>query len=108
LPVFIFLSCDYLRLFSYGIISSFAIFLIVSEKTLENLFPHKFVQVVCRMNTGFNALIPPTKTIIVILALLIGICPTNDYFFISKAFMTSMLGQILALLSEPLRLVLGI
>ena len=98
-PVFIFLSCDYMRVFFYWIASSFAIFLLMPMDKIK-LFPAVFVNFVERINKVMINILPPSKTTLVFLIMFIGICPY--WFEIERAYKTTMLYNILFILSKPL------
>jgi len=98
-PVFVFLSCDYMRVFFYWIASSFAIFLLVPMDKIK-LFPAVFVNFVERINKVMINILPPSKTTLVFLIMFIGICPY--WFDIERAYKTTMLYNILFILSKPL------
>ena len=105
-PVFCILSCDWVRIIFCWIASSFAIFLIIPMSTLEKLFPKKFIKLTNNINNQLCNLLSPTKTHLTFLMLFIGISPA--FFFINSAYESSMLFQVLRLISKSLAIVLKI
>jgi hypothetical protein len=99
-PMFTVLSVDYIRVFFYGIASSFVIFLLMPTEKIESLFPNFFSRAVKHLNDAMARVVPPSKTNLALLILLIGITPVG--FSITRAFNTTMLGNILYLFSFPL------
>jgi hypothetical protein len=75
IPLFTILSVDYIRLFFYLTASSFVLYLTVSEATLARLFPAVVYRAVEKLNRRIDALLFPSKSIIVLLMLIISIPP---------------------------------
>jgi hypothetical protein len=100
LPMFLALSCDYIRISFYWIASSFALFLLVPRNKIESLFPKRFVNSVERINKFSTNILQPSKTNLAFLMLLVGV-PTAG-FATQNVFDTSMLRNILGVLSAPL------
>jgi len=98
-PVFLILSCDYIRVIFYWIASSFAIFLIIPMVTIEALTPIFFRTIVERINQKLTSILPPSKTVLVFLMLFIGIADQPS--FVEKAYLSSMLYNILFIVSQP-------
>jgi hypothetical protein len=103
LPVFAFLSVDYVRVIFYWIVSSFVIFLLVPTGTLDNLFPLIFKQKVKLLNAFLTSIVRPTKTVLFILMLIIGIPPINCD--LEAIYKSSVIYHVLWLLSKPLILI---
>lgn len=99
IPVFLFLSCDYMRLFFYWISTSFIIFILVPSHILEVLFPDKCYEKACLVNSKINTLIYPTKTVIVLLMLFINI--SNVSFYMSYVYSSTMIYRFLWIISKP-------
>lgn len=99
IPVFCLLSCDYIRITSYWISSSFAIFLIIPHDTIEKLFPSIVIDKINQFNKFIYNILAPTKAIIFLMMLLIGISEWS--FTLERFFRTTMLYQILWFLSKP-------
>jgi hypothetical protein len=97
LPLFLCLSKDYIRLTFYLTASSFVIFLLIPFDTLNQLFPKKYICFVEKLNKKFENLITPSKTVLVLLMLTIGI--PNWGFSIYDACRNTMLYQILNILT---------
>ena len=97
-PVFVFLSCDWIRLFFYWITSSFTIFLLIPLEKI--IFPNFFVKIVEKINDCLIKIFSPSKTTLIFFMMLIGIPPLK--FSIMEGIRTSMLYSDLRLLSEML------
>lgn len=102
-PVFMILSCDYIRLFFYWIASSFAVFLLLPIDKFETLFPVFITHIAERINKVLTDILPPSKTLLALLMLFMGISPVG--FRVVWAFQTTMLCHILVLLSLPFELI---
>lgn len=102
IPVFVVLSCDYIRLFFYWISSSFVIFLLLPSSVLDTLFPGYFYKIASKANSQINSFVYPTKGVIVLLMLFIGISATSLY--IKIGYRSSMIYTILYMISKPLTL----
>jgi hypothetical protein len=96
LPLFTVLSIDYVRLFFYLSTTSFAAFLIIQPEVQENLFPSIFYKKTEALNRRFELLLPPSKTIIALLMLTIGIANCSDMI----DYTNSVIYQILFVFSE--------
>jgi hypothetical protein len=99
-PLFTFLSMDYHRVSFYWTASSFAIFLIVPMQRLENLFPAFAYKWAGHINSFFDRFLPPSKTIMVMLMLWIGI-PIGP-FRLDGVVLNSMIYSIMSILTEPI------
>jgi hypothetical protein len=99
-PVFTILSIDYIRLFFYLTTSAFAIFLIIPTDILNNLFPKFLYNISDKINDKIKWLIPLSKTSIILIALVLGV--SSYAFDIERTYMSSMLYQILYILSKSL------
>jgi hypothetical protein len=97
LPLFLGLSKDYIRLAFYLITSSFAIFLLIPFDTLKQLFPIFYIRCIEKLNQKLHSLIPPSKPVLVILMLTIGIA--NWGFNIYDTITNTMLYQVLKILT---------
>jgi len=97
LPLFLGLSKDYIRLAFYLTTSTFAIFLLIPFDTLKQLFPKFYIRFIEKLNKSFTNLIPPSKTVLVILMLIVGI--SNWGFNMYDTLTSSMLYQILKVLT---------
>ena len=100
LPVFIALSCDYMRVFFYWITSSFAIFLIIPLNQIGQIFPLFFVHFVERLNNFLSKILYPTKTALVFLMMFIGI--SRYYCVVEWTYKSTMIFNVLHILSQPL------
>lgn len=105
-PLFIVLSMDYLRLFFYLTTTSFALFLIVPIENLQKLFPEFVYRTARKINYKMNKLIPPTKYILVLLMLFVGI--SSWAFSIERTYTSTMLYHVLSILSKPFIYLKGI
>lgn len=97
-PVFLILSCDYGRVMLYWMASSFAIFLLISKEKIEELFPIWFTKCVERINNCLAGILWPTKTIIALLMMFIGICTVS--FYVPKVIYSSVIYNILYILTK--------
>jgi hypothetical protein len=102
LPAFLVLSCDYMRLYMYWMLSSFAIFLTVPDESLEALFPRICTNWVCRINSGLDMLLPPSRTLVAILMLFAGVCPVTYGFSIWNICKSSVFIQLLDMFSNAI------
>jgi len=100
LPMFIALSIDYIRIFFYLTASSFAIFLIVPKRALIELIPEFWMRFIDKMNTVFDRILPPTRTTVAFLMLIVGISYSG--FVLKTIWMSTMIYRILLLFSEPI------
>ncbi|MDR0798191.1 MAG: hypothetical protein LBN18_00295 [Dysgonamonadaceae bacterium] len=103
-PVFLVLCCDYARVFFLWIASSFTVFLLTPASVLKNVFPSKYKQKVAQINLWFTRMLPPSRTLVGMLMLIIGICPAC--FFIKETYQTTVIYQDLYVLFEPFKLLL--
>lgn len=100
-PVFIVLSIDYIRLFFYLLTSTFVIFILVPLNVTENLFPKFFIKFTNKINNVLIRLMPPSKHIIGLLMLLIGV---STYAFNFKfVYANTVLYHVLNLLTDWLK-----
>lgn len=75
LPMFIFLSCDYGRLYQYVFMMTYALFLIIPLPQILNLFPTKYIKFVNNFNMILNRIVPPSKGLMVLILLLFAVSP---------------------------------
>jgi hypothetical protein len=99
LPVFIVLSCDYIRIIFYWIASSFAIFLLTPKEKIKKVFPVFFIRFVECINKSLINILSPSKTALVFLMMFIGI--SYHYCVMIWIYQTTMLYNILLILSQP-------
>jgi len=97
-PVFLVLSCDYVRVIFYWVASSFAIFLLIPMATIETLTPCTFRTFVERINQKLTNFVQPTKTVLTVFMLFIGIA---NYSFIEITYQSTMIYNILLVISKP-------
>lgn len=76
LPMFLFLSCDYIRLEYYITATVFATFIIVDREVISRMFPQKFMRVADTINRHLTRLLPPNKGTIALLLLFIADSPS--------------------------------
>ncbi|RZL13861.1 MAG: hypothetical protein EOO89_16900, partial [Pedobacter sp.] len=88
IPLFTILSCDYVRIFFYWIVSSFAIFLIVPFEKVEGLTPSFAGKKIQSLNTLFAIILIPRRSTVVMLMLFIGI--SSYTFFVDQTIDNSM------------------
>jgi hypothetical protein len=102
LPVFILLSCDYMRIVFYWITSSYAIFLLFDDNSIKMIFPKFFVKTVDKVNYVMNKILIPTKASFVFLMCFMGM---SQYFFcIEQLYKSTMIYNILFIVSKPFAL----
>lgn len=99
LPLFTILSIDYMRLFFYLTTTSFALFLLIPLETLEKLLPEFIMRIAQKINYFINKLFPPSKYILVLLMLFVGI--SSYAFTIEMTYSSTMLYHVLFILSKP-------
>ena len=99
LPMFIALSIDYIRIIFYLTASAFALFIIVPKTTITQIFPEFWVRFMDKMNTGLDRILPPTRTSVAFLMLIVGISYSG--FVLKTIWMSTMIYRIFLLLSEP-------
>ena len=87
LPLFLFLSCDYGRIYQYAWITTFVIFLLVPRELISNIFGPKFISVSRTISDGINKIVRPNKLIMVLLLLFMAesmaLCNPENAFEIS-------------------------
>lgn len=94
LPMFLFLSCDYARLYQYVVISAFTPFLLFSRERLSKLFPKKIYDFIAALNKKINQIIVPTKGIMILILLLFAVPPC--YFDVYGAIRQSVYASFLS------------
>jgi hypothetical protein len=102
LPLFTVLSIDYLRIFSYLTVSSFALFLIIPSKIFTDLVPAFGLRGIQQLNAWTDQLLPPSRTTVAFLMLTIGISYSG--YALKTIWMSTMIYRIFLLLSEPILL----
>lgn len=75
LPMFLFLSCDYGRLYQYVFAVTYAAFLIVPHEKIINLFPSIYINLIVKFNRLLNRIINPTKGMMILFLLFFAISP---------------------------------
>jgi len=100
--MFIALSIDYIRIFFYLTASSFALFLIIPQNVLQRIFPEFWKKWMEKLNTGLDVILPPTKTSVAFLMLIIGISFSG--FVLKTIWMSTMVYRIFLLFSMPITL----
>ena len=101
-PVFMVLSCDYIRVFFYWTASSFTLFLLLPLEKIESLFPACLFSFAERINKVLADILPPSRAVLALLMMFIGITPFG--FNALGAIHTTMSYNVLSLLSMPLQL----
>jgi len=100
LPLFLFLSIDYIRLFFYLTTSSFALFMLIPSKIFTELFPRPWLRGMYKLNSKIDILLPPSKTTVAFLMMVIGISYSG--FVLKTIWMSTMIYRIFLLFSEPI------
>lgn len=75
LPLFTVLSCDYGRLYQYATLTSFAAFFILHDSVKQQIIPQAVQSRVAKFNGFLARLVHPSKGLLVILLLIIGVSP---------------------------------
>lgn len=75
LPMFALLSCDYGRLFQYIGITSFAAYFCLDPMVQRNLVSPRIYTAVERMNIAIGRRLPPSRGLLVVMLLFIGVSP---------------------------------
>ena len=75
LPMFIFLSCDYGRLYQYAFIATISSYLIIPREILSSSFGDKVLAIVKRLNNKITFHPPLMKVIIIVELLALGEAP---------------------------------
>jgi hypothetical protein len=73
LPMFTFLSCDYLRLMHYWILSSFAVYLLIPTRFFLIAIPQPLLTLTSKANYIMNRIVPPCELSVGVLIILIGL-----------------------------------
>ncbi len=100
LPLFTVLSIDYGRIFCYATTTTFVTFLFVPLDALERMFPDKFISIVQKINSTFCSILPPSKTTLAFLILMVAV-PSWGFTW-ELVLKSNMLGRIMMLISQPL------
>jgi hypothetical protein len=80
LPMFTVLSCDYLRLMHYWILSSFAVYLLVPKHFLLLAIPRPLLNLTSKANLLMDRLVPPNELLVGALLIFVGLYQhTNLY-----------------------------
>jgi hypothetical protein len=103
LPMFLFLSCDYGRLYQYIIITTFATVLIISGKQTDMILPNWYVERVAQFNNGLAKVVVPSKGLMVILLFIVMVTPFC--FSINEAIERNILSQLLGMPSMILSII---
>lgn len=75
LPMFLFLSCDYGRLYQYVFAVTYAAFLIVPHEKIINLFPSIYINFIDKFNSLLNRIIKPSKGMMILFLLFFAVNP---------------------------------
>lgn len=92
IPMFTILSCDNGRVFQYASIATFSTFLIIPHNTIISAFPRWYIRFVQRFDAALNRFLPPSKGLMVLLLLFIGMSPCH--FSIVTCWLHSVIGTI--------------
>jgi hypothetical protein len=105
IPLFTILCNDYLRMCFLWVAGSFVVFLLIPLEILYGLIPAHLVRIIEKFNAWVSAMLPPSKTIVALLLLIIGLSPYNSDFGLFSTIQTSILYQAIALVSYPVSLI---
>lgn len=100
LPMFIFLSCDWARIYQYAVMATILPYISIKFEILKKLFPQKFLYQVERFNGKLEACLKPTVAVIFLGLLFIGVSPSG--FSIPSAIGQSPVGSIIYFFVKPL------
>lgn len=92
IPMFTILSCDTGRVFQYASIVTFGTFLIIPKESILNIFPTWYKRVISQFNTKVNNFLPPSRGLLIILLLFIGVAPAH--FSLQNCWLSSVIGQL--------------
>ncbi len=87
IPMFTVLSCDYARLYQYAFIMTYAAYLLLPARLLDNVFPKRYCVAVDRLSVFMNRSVVPSKGLMVIL--LVFLAPASVSFSIVSAIQHS-------------------
>ena len=73
LPMFTVLSCDYLRLMHYWILSSFAVYLLIPRSLFLQAIPQSMLNLTFKFNHLMNRMVPPYEITVGALLLFLGL-----------------------------------
>lgn len=91
-PLFIFLSCDYGRLFQHAAVISFITYFTFGKNIGQHFIITKLCDIVSTINHILARLVPPSKGLLAIMLLTIGISPC--WFNLNSSLTQSPLGSI--------------
>lgn len=92
LPMFLFLSNDWGRIYQYAVMGSFIPFLIIPEERLNAIFSRNIRGRVERFNRFLCNVLKPNVFLMCFLLLIIGVSPSS--FLLPEAYMKSPLGSV--------------
>lgn len=93
LPMFIFLSCDWIRLYQYVAISTFGAYITFSRARFLQLFPKKVLSAVAKFNASLSAIVKPTPWLMAILLLVLAVSPVHflPEYFLKRSIIGSLI-----------------
>lgn len=86
-PLFTLLSCDYGRLYQHAVITVMASYLILGPDYLVKVIPQGVLRRVSSLNDKIYRLVTPSKGLLIILLLIIGVSPSwyNPYYSMTES-----------------------
>lgn len=92
IPMFTVLSCDNGRVFQYASVATFSAFLIIPHDIIISAFPKWYVNKIRQFNSCLNRFLPPSKGLIILMLLLIGMSPC--FFSLNSCWSYSIIGTL--------------
>jgi hypothetical protein len=105
LPLFLVFSCDYGRLCFFWVTSSFVLFLLIPQNVIQRLAPAFFIRCANRINHCLSAVLRPSKMLVAVLMLFIGISP--DQFSMGMVMKASVVYNVYAVLRDSILFLYG-
>lgn len=96
LPMFTVLSCDYIRIYQYMVITTYAAYLLLPGDTVDRVVPRFVNNFAVRFNRIFEGILVPNKWLLLILLFVVSASPTN-HAIIKSMIHNSILGNLFIL-----------
>lgn len=77
LPMFLFLSCDYARIYQYASVAVFSVWLNVSSSRVQSIFPASVVRLNSILVRKTDTMLPPRRWLLILLLLLLAASPSH-------------------------------
>lgn len=99
LPMFLVLSCDYIRLYQYICFATFSGYFLLGGDRLHRLFPTFMFRVTRWINKWLDRVVPPRRGLLILGLLFIGVNPWH--FNVAGDFFHSPVGTVLEWVKTP-------